>query len=110
MNHSKSDTKSYHGRVPACGIYCGGCPVYVREKNPCPGAEINSQKCENCKSFHICCVERGITHCYQCKTFPCAKLKRFAERWEKYGQDIIENQKRLKQMGEEKFIEDFSTV
>lgn len=25
--------KLYKGRIPACGVLCGGCPVYTREKS-----------------------------------------------------------------------------
>lgn len=33
--------KLYKGRIPACGVFCGGCPTYTRKKNPCLGAELN---------------------------------------------------------------------
>lgn len=96
--------KNYEGRIPACGVFCGGCPTYTREKNPCPGAEINIKRCESCKTFHLCCKEKGITHCFECKEFPCRKFKSFSKRWVKYGQDFIENQKMLKKIGEEEFL------
>lgn len=98
------DLERYNGRVPACGVFCGGCPMYVKVKNPCLGAERNSARCDNCKTFHLCCQSRNITHCYQCKTFPCAKFKGFAKRWLKYGQDFIENQKLLKEIGKREFL------
>ena len=63
--------KSYNGRIPACGVFCGGCPIYTREKSPCKGAEQNGSRCEKCKTFHLCCLEKGITHCFQCSDFPC---------------------------------------
>lgn len=88
--------KSYNGRIPACGVFCGGCPAYTKEKSPCKGAELNSSRCEKCKTFHLCCLEKEITHCFQCSDFPCAKLKRFTKSWLKYGQNFIENQKLLK--------------
>jgi hypothetical protein len=100
--------KHYSDRIPACGVFCGGCPTYTREKNPCPGAGINIQRCEKCKTFHICCKERGITHCYECAIFPCFKFKSFAKRWKKYGQDFVENQKLLKNIGEIKFLEHYN--
>ena len=100
--------KEYKGRVPACGVFCGGCPIYVRERKPCLGAEINSSRCEKCKTFHLCCQEKGITHCFNCEMFPCPKFKSFAKRWLKYGQDFIENQKLLQSIGEIKFIEYFN--
>ena len=84
--------KSYYGRIPACGVFCGGCPTFLKDRSPCPGAEINSQRCEKCKTFHLCCKEKEITHCYICKEFPCRKFKGFSKRWEKYGQNFIQNQ------------------
>lgn len=96
--------KHYEGRIPACGVFCGGCPVYTREKKSCLGAEINSVRCDNCKSYHLCCKERGISHCYECSAFPCKKFKGFAQRWLKYGQDLIENQKLLSKIKQEKFL------
>lgn len=93
------------GRVPACGVFCGGCPIYTREKNSCPGAEINFQRCEKCKTFHLCCKDKGITHCHECDSFPCAKFKSFAKRWLKYGQNFVDNQKLLKKVGEKCFLE-----
>ena len=53
--------KIYNGRVPACGVFCGGCPTYTRQKNPCLGAQLNSARCEKCKTFHLCCLEKRIT-------------------------------------------------
>ena len=73
--------KSYNGRIPACGVFCGGCPIYTREKSPCKGAEQNGSRCEKCKTFHLCCLEKRITHCFQCSDFPCTKFKRFTKRW-----------------------------
>lgn len=100
--------KTYYSRVPACGVFCGGCPTYTRDKNPCLGAEQNKERCERCKTFHLCCTEKGITHCYQCKAFPCAKFKSFAKRWLKYGQDFVANQKLLKQAGEMEFLKQYN--
>ena len=100
--------KPYYGRIPACGVFCGGCPTYTRERKPCPGAEQNRSRCEKCKTFHICCTEKGITHCFQCVGFPCTKFKRFAKNWLKYGQDWIENQKLLRQVGEVAFLNSYN--
>lgn len=96
--------KPYNGRIPACGVFCGGCPTYVREKSPCKGAELNCSRCAKCKTFHLCCLEKGITHCFQCCSFPCAKFKAFTKRWLKHGQDFIKNQLLLKQIGEDEFL------
>ncbi|MCS2304394.1 DUF3795 domain-containing protein [Bacteroides ovatus] len=74
-------------------------------KNPCKGAELNSSRCEKCKTFHLCCLEKEITHCFQCSSFPCARFKGFTKRWLKYGQNFIENQKLLSEIGEVAFLE-----
>lgn len=100
--------KPYTGRVPACGVFCGGCPVYVRDKKRCPGAQVNKVRCEKCKTFHLCCQRKGISHCFQCNVFPCSKFKSFTNRWLKYGQNFINNQALLKDLGEEGFLEHFN--
>lgn len=97
--------KKYAGIVPACGVYCGGCPIYTREKKPCPGAEINFTRCERCKTFHLCCKEKNINHCYECEKFPCSKFRGFAKRWLKYGQNLIDNQYLLQKTGKSEFLE-----
>lgn len=101
--------KQYRGRIPACGVFCGGCPTYTREKNPCAGAEINSQRCKKCKTFHLCCQDKGLTHCHECDIFPCSKFKSFAKRWLKYGQNFIDNQNLLKEVGEDCFLEYYNS-
>lgn len=104
MKDEGSNQKLYIGRIPSCGVFCGSCPVYVRDKKPCLGAEINNVRCDNCKSYHLCCKERGITHCYECRIFPCSRFKRFAKSWLKYGQNLLKNQQLLKEIGEKQFV------
>ena len=87
--------KSYNGRIPACGVFCGGCPIYTREKSPCKGAEQNGSRCEKCKTFHLCCLEKRITHCFQCSDFPCTCLL--------YTSDAADEED-LKNVGEVKFL------
>ena len=105
-----AEIKRYEGRIPACGVFCGGCPVYTREKKPCPGAEINFQRCEGCKTFHLCCKDKGLNHCYQCDDFNCKKYKYFKKRCLKYGQNFIENQKLLRESGRDGFLNHFNSM
>ena len=104
-----TDFKTYNGRVPACGVFCGGCPTYTREKKPCPGAEINIARCKKCTKFHLCCEEREINHCYECKDYPCTKFKKFSKSWQKYGQSFIDNQKLLKINGVDQFLKHYNS-
>ena len=55
MAREMAKIKPYNGRIPACGVFCGGCPIYTREKRACRGAELNHSRCEKCKTFHLCC-------------------------------------------------------
>ena len=95
--------KPYNGRAPACGCFCGGCPNFIRDVRPCLGASF-TDRCEGCTSYHLCCKEKGINHCYECEKYPCKRFKSFSKRWLKYGQNFIENQELLKSVGEVEFI------
>ena len=101
--------KEYDGAVPPCGIYCGGCPRYKSDgKKSCMGCDDGCQL-KKCKSFYVCCREKkGLSYCYECKSFPCSRFKKFAKTWEQYGQDLIDNQKLLKKSGVDGFIEYFN--
>lgn len=95
---------TYNGFIPPCGIYCGSCPNFTREKNKCEGAEIGCKK-RKCKGIYVCCIEKkGLEFCHQCKAYPCSTFKKFAERWVKYGQNLMQNQELIKNKGKEAFI------
>lgn len=99
--------KNYNGFIPPCGVFCGNCPNYIRDKNTCLGAEIHCKK-RKCKGIYVCCIEKkGLEYCYECKIFPCTRLKKFAESWKKYGQDLIKNLNDLKKLGKDKWLEIF---
>ena len=100
--------QAYHGFVPPCGVYCGGCPVYQRKSNGCPGAEVRCRT-RRCKTIYVCCVEkRGLRHCHECASYPCSRFRSFAERWLKYGQCLHENQQRLAAMHAAEWLEDWN--
>lgn len=87
---------TYDGFIPPCGVYCGTCPSYNREHEPCPGAEVHCHQ-RRCKSIYVCCVERkGLNHCFECNVYPCARFRRFAQSWMKCGQFLSFNQTRLR--------------
>ncbi|WP_304942995.1 DUF3795 domain-containing protein [Vallitalea guaymasensis] len=97
--------KKYNGFIPPCGIYCGGCSRYLREKNPCLGAEEHC-KHRKCKGIYVCCKEKkNHNYCYECKSFPCSRFKKFSESWMKLGQDLILNQYQLKELGEKEWLD-----
>lgn len=101
--------KEYFGYVPPCGIFCGGCPRYNSgKKNSCSGAESHCKE-RKCKSIYVCCVEKkGLEYCHQCKAFPCSRFKKFSESWKQYGEDLIDNQKKIEEKGVDSFLEDWN--
>lgn len=48
--------------VACCGLYCGACKKYLREK--CPGCHEN-EKASWCKT-RLCCIEHSYASCADC--------------------------------------------
>jgi hypothetical protein len=51
--------------VAYCGLYCGACRAYLKER--CPGCHDN-KKATWCK-VRLCCIENGYSSCADCKEF-----------------------------------------
>ena len=68
------------GLVAYCGLYCGACGAYLKER--CPGCQAN-EKAKWCK-VRACCIEREYLCCAECKDFAdpkaCAKYNNFISR------------------------------
>ena len=66
--------------VAKCGLYCGGCGAYLKEK--CPGCAGN-EKASWCK-VRACCLERKFSSCAECGDYSayedCRKLNNFISR------------------------------
>ncbi|MBN1847459.1 MAG: DUF3795 domain-containing protein [Deltaproteobacteria bacterium] len=56
---------SHPDLVAFCGLYCGACRSYLKER--CPGCHDN-QKATWCK-VRLCCMEKGYSSCAVCKEF-----------------------------------------
>lgn len=63
--------------VAYCGLYCGACKSYLKDK--CPGCHEN-QKASWCK-VRICCIENRYATCADCSQFTgpldCGKYNNF---------------------------------
>ncbi len=98
--------------IAPCGMNCGICMAYLREKNKCPGCRgtdikkpITRIKCriKNCETFH----EAKSKFCFQCERFPCDNLKHLDKRYRtKYNMSMIENLENIKNSGIRKFLSD----
>ena len=66
--------------VAFCGLYCGACRAYLKDR--CPGCYDN-EKASWCK-VRTCCLEAGYSSCADCTEFPdpknCGKFHNFISR------------------------------
>jgi len=96
--------------IAPCGINCGTCLAYIREKKPCPGCwgdEHNKPKhCINCaikNCTHL--SETESRFCYECTKFPCIRLKRLDKRYIlNYSMSLLENLRSIQLIGLPEYI------
>ena len=93
--------------IAVCGINCGICRAFLRERNPCRGCRVEQKRCktrEGCK-MRIC-KERSGEFCSDCLEFPCARLAHLDERYRtKYGMSVIENLECIRREGLGSFLQ-----
>ena len=94
-----------------CGINCGTCLAYLREKNKCPGCRIdfdNKRKsCTHCtikNCEHL--AKQTSEFCYECELFPCKRLKDIDKRYRiKYRTGLIQNLLTIKESGISNYLQ-----
>ena len=96
--------------IAPCGMNCGICRAYLREKNECPGCrapDIDKPltrvicKIKTCEFFQ----NANSKLCFQCDEFPCDRLQHLDKRYRtKYGMSMIENLQNIKHLGIRKFV------
>ena len=107
--HIMPFTEAKHLIAP-CGMNCGLCIGYLREKNKCEGCRLLSEyKPEYCKKCIIINCEQIANNtsgfCYECPKFPCKRLKQLDKRYRnKYHMSMLENLETIKSQGLEKFV------
>lgn len=103
----KNNIKYYH--IAPCGMNCGICLGYLREKNTCPSCRKDT-KIEYCKKCIIkhCNIlkESKMKFCSdKCDKYPCRRLKQLDKRYRtKYNMSMIENLENIKKYGIRKFV------
>jgi hypothetical protein len=104
--------QKYKGLIAACGMNCGLCIGYLREKKPCGGCfkkdDLNKPKvCRSCVIVNcesLTKTESGF--CYDCDKFPCSRLKQLDKRYRtKYRMSMINNLNFIKENGMARFLE-----
>jgi hypothetical protein len=96
--------------IAPCGMNCGICLGFQREKNRCEGCTSNSDKKPNyCKTCVIknCALlnETESKFCYECITYPCKRLKQLDKRYRtRYAMSMLENLNFIKTSGLNAFL------
>ncbi len=97
--------------IAPCGMNCGICLGYLREKNHCSGCR------DDGKSYPAYCVSCIIKNCailnetesgfcYECSKFPCRRLKQLDKRYRtRYMMSMLENLEFIREKGIAEFME-----
>ncbi|MCC7564716.1 MAG: DUF3795 domain-containing protein [Methanomicrobiaceae archaeon] len=93
--------------IAPCGMNCGLCIAYQREKNRCPGCREEDAKkshyCARCRISH--CEHLTGPFCSGCTEFPCARLKRLDQRYrKKYRMSMLANLQEIEEEGVSEFL------
>jgi hypothetical protein len=101
----------HHSLIAPCGMNCGLCMAYLRNKNRCNGClNTDDNKPRSC----VMCVIKNCEllkntqskFCYECIKFPCARLKQLDKRYRtNYHMSMIENLESIKTGGLEWFVQ-----
>ncbi len=97
--------------IAPCGINCGICLAYLRDKNKCEGCwgsdASKSKSCATCKIKN--CEDLATIDskfCFDCAKYPCSKITHLDKRYRtRYKMSNIDNLQLVKDYGLEKFIQ-----
>ncbi|MCU4176582.1 DUF3795 domain-containing protein [Carboxylicivirga sp. N1Y90] len=102
----------YQSLIAACGMNCGLCIGYLRDKNPSGGCfkkdDLNKPgSCRNCVIVNCKALAKTTSgFCYECGKYPCSRLKRLNTRYRtKYGMSMLDNLNFITGKGMQSFLE-----
>jgi hypothetical protein len=93
-----------------CGINCGTCMAYLRDRNKCIGCmSPKGEKANHCDACIIRnCDSLNMTvskFCYDCEKFPCQRLKKLDKRYQnRYKTNLLQNLRTIKETGIEEYL------
>ena len=97
--------------IAPCGMDCGLCMAYVRDKNRCLGCragdEGKAKSCLACSIRNCEAIRLGESRfcSSDCERFPCPRLKRLDARYRsKYRMSMLENLRVIRDEGVEAFV------
>lgn len=95
--------------IAPCGMNCGICLGYLREKRKCPGCrgDVNAPGCIKCIIRNCEVIEKNQSKfCFECDKFPCKRLKQLDKRYRtNYAMSMIENLGNIKSIGLNAFVD-----
>jgi hypothetical protein len=110
ISSSSSHTAIRRIHIAPCGMNCGVCIAYLRDKNRCPGckgdSDTKSPHCVQC-SIKNCgkLKASGGKYCFSCGEFPCKRLRHLDQRYRtKYGMSMIDNLRSIEKDGINTFV------
>ena len=92
--------------IARCGMNCGICMGYLREKNRCPGCRApDGGKAVSVTRCRIKACDRSKTRfCYACEDYPCGRIRHLDNRYRtKYHMSMVENLENIRNIGVQKF-------
>ena len=97
--------------IAPCGMNCGLCLAYQREKAHCAGCRAadsdihkGCQKCIIRACPEISSLEKGF--CFECGKYPCRRLKQLDKRYKsKYYMSMLENLEFIRARGIDEMLE-----
>jgi hypothetical protein len=96
--------------IAPCGINCGTCLAFLRDKNKCSGCGSSHgprvNHCLTCKIKNCEFLEKTSSKlCYECEKFPCLRLRQIDKRYRtKYRTALIQNLVTIKQIGLDEYL------
>jgi hypothetical protein len=97
--------------IAPCGINCGTCMAFLRDKNKCYGCQVDFESkrktCTECRIKNCDWLAKTSSEfCYECEIFPCDKIKHIDKRYrEKYRTNLIQNLVTIKEIGIAHFLD-----
>lgn len=102
--------------IAPCGMNCGVCREYLAYSRKIPklrGEVIHCSGCRECnkecaylKGHCVLLREHKLDYCFECKEFPCKRLKKLDERYRKklWGVSFTQNLMEIKDKGIDEFL------
>ena len=97
--------------IAPCGMNCGICLAYLRDRNRCDGCRsIGGHKANYCNqciiSNCILLAETRVGFCFGCGKYPCRRLRQLDKRYRtRYRMSMIENLEKIASIGLDEFVD-----